>query len=357
MKKQLNKKSLLTNVLLAVIFFVVLSPMVGMEASAYTSVTVFALGCIPKGNVTQFTLMAGLQKEIWIDQFRENFYPKNDFIMDGIDWTQYVENNKINFAAAGGDPDVVKNRTRAQYPIPVQYLDDVPLEVELDTYSSDSTIVHDAETVELVYPKMETVLNKHRKSIRTKYANDGIYNIAPDTETTHTVILEATGDDILTGEACLIDDDFSRLRGIWNDLDYPEENRCVVLDAHEVEKMSRNSAILKAQQGYKNAVGTIDAIIGKVHGFTIKTRKTNVLFMDNAGTYEKQAYGKVETANDLHAAVAYIRKHSFVYADGDLTLYDEFSADYQGHKVNFLHRGMIMPFEQKTLAALVIPKS
>lgn len=357
MKLKLSTKALFTNLLLAFILFLALIPLVSLEPAAIVGGTVFTLGCIPKGSIAKYSLLAGLQKEIWIDQFRHNFYPKNDFILDGIDWTQYVENDKINFAAAGGDPTVVKNRTRAQYPIPVEYLDDNPLEVELEEYSSNTTVVHDAEKVELAYDKMETVLTKHRNSIRKSYAESGIYNIAPDTETTHTVILEGTGDDILTGEACLIDDDFSRLRGIWNDLDYPEDGRVVVLEAHEVEKLSRNSAILKAQMGYKNAVGTIDGIIGKVHGFTIKTRKTSVLYMDNAGTYEKQAYGKVETASDLHAAVAYIAKHSFVYADGTVTMYDEKSVAYQGDLVNFRKRGLILPMEQKTLAALLIPKS
>lgn len=357
MKKQLSFKALFTNLFLVLLFFAILTPMVGMEASAYVSAFIFALGCIPKGNISRGIAMAGLQKEIWLDQFRHNFYPDNTFITDGIDWTQYVENDKLNFAAAGGDPTVVKNRTRAQYPIPVEYLDDNPLSVELEEYSSNTTVVHDAEKVELAYDKMETVLQKHRNSIRTSYANSGAYNIAPDTETTHTVVLEATGVDALTGEACLIDDDFSRLRGIWNDLDYPTEGRCFVLEAHEVEKLTRNSAIIKAQMGYKGAVGTVDAIVGVIHGFTIKTRKTNVLYLDNAGTYEKQAYGKVETASDLHAGIAYIRKHSFVYADGTADMYDEKSVDYQGYLVNFKKRGLILPFEQKTLAALVIPKS
>lgn len=357
MKKKLSIKALFTNLLLAFILFVALVPIFQMAPAAIVGGTVFALGCIPKGSIHNFTLTAGLQKEIWLDQFRHNFYPENSFFTDGIDWSQYVENDKLNFAAAGGDPTVVKNRTRAQYPIPVEYLDDTPLEVELEEYSSNTTVVHDAEAVELAYDKMETVLVKHRNSIKTAYANSGAYNIAPDTETTHTVILEATGTDALTGEACLIDDDFSKLRGIWNDLDYPVEGRCVMLEAHEVEKLTRNSAIIKAQMGYKGAIGTIDAIVGVVHGFTIKTRKTNVLYMDNVGTFEKQAYGKVETANDLHAAIAYIRKHSFVYADGSAKMYDEKSVEYQGHLVNFRKRGLILPFEQKTLAALVIPKA
>lgn len=357
MKRKLSISALIANILLAVILLAGLAPIFGLEFAAGAAILVFALGWIPKGKAFQHTFMDGLQKEIWLDQFRHNFYPKNDFITDGIDWTQYVENDKLNFAAAGGDPTVIKNRTRGQYPIPVEYLDDNPLQVELEEYSSNTTVVHDAEAVELSYDKMETVLVKHRNSIRTSFANSGAYNIAPDTETNHTVVLEATGVDALTGEACLIDDDFSKLRGIWNDLDYPVEGRTIILEAHEVEKLTRNSAIIKNQMGYKGAVGTIDAIVGVVHGFTIKTRRTNVLYLDNAGTYEKQAYGKVETASDLHAAIAYIRKHSFVYADGSANMYDEKSVSYQGHLVNFRKRGLILPFEQKTLAALVIPKS
>ena len=355
--KKLNIKAVFTNIILAILLCVGLAPLFGVNFAVGTSLIVFALGFIPKSTRSGSIAMEGLQTEVWINQLVENFYPENHFIQDGIDFTQFVDNNTINFAAAGDDPQTVMNRTREQRPIPVTYADDIALKMELDSFSSNTTVVLDVEAKELAYQKMEVDLNKHRRSIRMKYAASGLYNIAPDTETDHTLILEATGHDAITNEACYTDADFSKLAGEWNDREYPAEGRVVVMPSREIEKFKRNSDILKKQVGYKNAVGNLSSMIYEVHGFEIKTRKTEALYQDNgSGVWTKQPYGTLETSSTLRGCVCYIKKHSFGYADGTTTMWDEKSVAYQGYLMNFSKRGLIKPIQQKVLASIVIPK-
>ncbi|MFL0089874.1 hypothetical protein [Tenacibaculum maritimum] len=355
--KKLNIKAVITNIILAILLFVGLAPLFGVNFSAGISLAVFALGFIPKSTRSGSIAMEGLQKEVWIDQLVENFYPENHFILDGIDFTQFVENNKVNFAAAGDDPQTVKNRTRAQRPIPVTYADDVALQLELDNFSSDTTVVVDVEAKELSYNKMEVDLNKHRRSIRMKYAASGIYDIAPNSETDHTLILEATGHDAITNEACFVDADFSKLKGEWDDREYPAEGRVVVMPSRELEKFKRNSDTLKKQVGFKNAVGNLSSKIYEIEGFEIKTRKTEALYQDNgSGVWVKQPFGTLETNTTLKGCVCYIKKHSFAYADGTVTMWDAKSVEYQGYLMNFSKRGLIKPIQQKVLASIVIPK-
>ncbi|MDB0600696.1 hypothetical protein PL373_05965 [Tenacibaculum maritimum] len=356
--KKLNIKAVFINIILAVLLFVGLAPLFGVNFSAGTAIVVFALGFIPKTSRSGSIAMEGLQTEVWIDQFVENFYPENHFIQDGIDFTQFVDNNKINFAAAGDDPQTIMNRTRAQRPIPVTYADDLALSMELDDFSSDTTVVLDVEAKELAYGKMEVDLNKHRRSIRMKYATSGLFNIAPETETAHTLILEATGHDAITNEACYIDADFSKLKGEWDDREYPSEGRVVVMPSRELEKFKRNSDTLKKQIGFKNAVGNLSSKVNEIEGFEIKTRKTEALYQDNgSGIWVKQPFGTLETAATLHGCVCYIKKHSFAFADGSTTMWDEKSVAYQGYLMNFSKRGLIKPVQQKVLASIVIPKS
>ena len=55
--------------------------------------------------------MANLQKEIWVNQIKENFYPDSSFLNYAKDFSGLVENHAINMAEAGVDPKVLINNT------------------------------------------------------------------------------------------------------------------------------------------------------------------------------------------------------------------------------------------------------
>ena len=50
-----------------------------------------------------------LQKQIWIDQIMNNFYPETSFLNYARDFTPFVDFDKINMAEAGVDPEVLIN--------------------------------------------------------------------------------------------------------------------------------------------------------------------------------------------------------------------------------------------------------
>lgn len=56
-----------------------------------------------------------LNKQIWIAQILENFYPSDSFLTHVSDFSGFVENDIIHFASAGIDPKVLINNTT--YPI------------------------------------------------------------------------------------------------------------------------------------------------------------------------------------------------------------------------------------------------
>lgn len=72
--------------------------------------------------------MAGLNKEIWIGQLKEKFYPDTSFLKHVRDMSELVEYDKINLAEAGLDPEVLINNTA--YPIEVVERSDTPLSIE-----------------------------------------------------------------------------------------------------------------------------------------------------------------------------------------------------------------------------------
>ena len=51
----------------------------------------------------------GLNKQIWISQIKENFYPERSFLQKVLDFSGLVENDSLHFASAGIDPKVLVN--------------------------------------------------------------------------------------------------------------------------------------------------------------------------------------------------------------------------------------------------------
>ena len=53
----------------------------------------------------------GLNKQVWTTQLMGNFYPESSFLRYVKDFSTLVDNDIINMAEAGVDPDVLVNNT------------------------------------------------------------------------------------------------------------------------------------------------------------------------------------------------------------------------------------------------------
>ena len=96
--------------------------------------------------------MATLNKEVWVNQIKENFYPETSFLNYVRDFSGLVENNAINMAEAGVDPKVLINNTT--YPIKVVSRVDKPIRIELDTFETENTLVRRPEAIEYSYDQL-----------------------------------------------------------------------------------------------------------------------------------------------------------------------------------------------------------
>ena len=80
-----------------------------------------------------------LNREVWIDQVKEGFYPDDSFLQKATDYSQFVDHNRLHIASAGIDPKVLVNNTT--YPISVIGRDDEDNEIRLDKFETENTIV------------------------------------------------------------------------------------------------------------------------------------------------------------------------------------------------------------------------
>jgi hypothetical protein len=106
-----------TKLLLAVLFNVVIASFVATVVDVnplLASGISIAVAFIPRGELSG-SLLAGLNKEIWLAEIMEKFYPDWSFLSVVRDLSMFVENNTINLAEAGVDPNVLINNTTYLY--------------------------------------------------------------------------------------------------------------------------------------------------------------------------------------------------------------------------------------------------
>ena len=93
------------SILALLLFAVILAPVAGMAAlpiSIGTSL-IFA--------PTHGVALAGLNREIWLAELMEGFYADDLFLSECRDLSPFVDNDIINLAEAGVNPEVIINNT------------------------------------------------------------------------------------------------------------------------------------------------------------------------------------------------------------------------------------------------------
>ena len=163
-----------------------------------------------------------LNREVWIDQVKEGFYPDDSFLQKATDYSQFVDHNRLHIASAGIDPKVLVNNTT--YPISVIGRDDEDNEIRLDKFETENTIVRRPEALEYSYDKLESVIGQHRSTLRASVATKAAHAYAPAEDTENTPVIITTGESI-TGRKRLRFADILALKERFDDVDVPLDER------------------------------------------------------------------------------------------------------------------------------------
>ncbi|MDX6191584.1 hypothetical protein SGQ83_19675 [Flavobacterium sp. Fl-318] len=291
--------------------------------------------------------MNTLNKQVWISQIMENFYPEASFLNYAKDMTEFVENDKINLADCGFDPDVYINNTT--YPIPIVQRTDTPLSLELDLYETENTLVRSPEAVELAYDKLESVIYGHRNTLRAKSGQKAAHAYAPNSNTENTPILVTTGADNGEGYKRLAPEDILKLKKKYDLLDIPFEKRYLVLDPNHVEDL-----ILYDLKAFKDITDFVNGQPNRFAGFNIlqytKTPRYNFL------TKEKIPFGAVEDANTTFGSFSF-SSEEVMKADGSVNMFERINdPELRATIVGFDKRFLALPIRNKALGAIISSK-
>ena len=284
-----------------------------------------------------------LNKEIWLNQIREGFYPDDSFLQKLTNYDAFVENDKIHIASAGIDPKVLINNTT--YPIAVVGRDDDDCVFELDKFETENTIVRRPDAIEYSYDKLESVIRQHRSTLRKAVTMKATHAIAPQTDTDDTPIVTTSGNVIGTRKR-LTFADILALKERFDDADIPQDRRYLVLHPKHVSDL-----LLEDLKIFKDITNIVDGEPLKFAGFGCFSCSTMPTYKTTDDGLEKVEYGK--TATEAFASVAFYADEVFK-ADGEVYMY----ATYDDPKeratiVGFDKRSIVLPIRGKGIGAIV----
>ncbi|MBB6131335.1 hypothetical protein [Mucilaginibacter lappiensis] len=277
-------------------------------------------------------LYAGLFKEIWIGKLMEKFYPDDSWLVRSVDMTAFVENNTINLADAGVDPDVLVNNTT--YPIPLAERTDNPIALPLDYFDTVNTVVRNATSVQLAYNKLESVIRGHRLALRKKNTQKAAHAYGPNQNATFQPVLAIGASNIID---VLID-----MEAKFDALDIPQEDRIALLcPAHKAALKKADKVLFKdvfGQNGSKNL-------------YSFEVFSTSVTPTYNAGV--KNAFGAAPAAGDVPSSLFYSAQE-VMRADGEYDMYSRLKdPEARGDIIGFQKRFVALPIRNIANGAII----
>ena len=337
----MKTSQLLKNVLLIAMFAILLTPLV--SENTYAAFAIFAV-LLVAGVITYMVrrqngtvALEGLAAEVWIPLVKENFYPSNSFLTAATDMSDLVDNDKINFAEAGADPAVMKNNT--VYPIGSNDASDLGLEIALDTYDTDSTIVRNAVAIELKYDQRALYAGKHRKALLKRLGLDAAYAYAPtaaDADKFNTILNLGNGDSIIDA---IID-----LQAAYNLADEDGSDRNLVLGPSHQAKLAKEDKVL-----YKAIMSEPGSVL---YGFKMWSYSKTPNYIGATGV--KAAFGAAFVPGTHKASSIAFLGSEVMKAQGTVKLFSLLNdPNNKGDVFNFQMRGLVSSLRGKYACAIL----
>lgn len=288
-------------------------------------------------------LCEGLNKEIWIPEIIEKFYPNDSFLTYSKSLDAWVENNKLHLQEAGIDPKVYIDNE--QYPIPIAVRTDIPHEIVLKRFDTENTVHVNAIEIEESAEKRQSVIEGHRNSLRQQFARLAAFNWAPVGNGEFTPVKASNGKTNTRGYKGLTYETVMDMETTFDELEIPTEGRILILNPqHAMDLRLQDLDMYKA---FYNE--------NKLFSFTVVRSSLNPKY--NSTTGKKAAWNAPVSATDAPSSLFYY-KEAVARARGSVDMYSRLNdPEYRGDVIGFNMRGVATPVTGKYLGAIYSPKA
>lgn len=235
-----------------------------------------------------------LNKEIWVNDIKEQLLPDNTFVTKGTDYSAFADNHQIHIPVETGLINVEKDRS--VLPGTVTTSNDTEAVITMHHFTTDPVRVYNPEDVELSYDKRRVITEKIAKSLNQKIATEAITAIAG-------VYGSQLNDyDDILGELR----ESSRM--LFDNYDYPENDRFVVMSPLVYANLLKQLTEVQTN-AFLACADAKTGIIGNIFGLNI------------------MKYSKLPTDKDI----VYWHKSDYNFALGDMEIYTQENApEYYG---------------------------
>lgn len=284
-----------------------------------------------------------INKEVWISQILEGFYPNDSFLQKVVNYSAFVENDRLHIASAGIDPKVLINNIT--YPIKSVCRDDSDNEIVLDKFETENAIVRRPDAIEYSYDKLESVIRQHRATLRKSVAMKAIHAYAPANDTPDTPVILTTGQ-AANGRKRMTFADILTLKERFDETEIPLEERYIVLHPKHVSDL-----LLEDIELFKDLTNIKDGEPFKFAGFGCYSFAQMPTYKTVEKVLTKVPFDDDKTTQ--FASVAFYAKE-VMKADGDIYMYAiEDDPKERATIVGFDKRFVALPIRGKGVGAIV----
>lgn len=284
-----------------------------------------------------------LNKEIWVNQIKEGFYPDRSFLSKVVDLSGFVNSDIIHFPSAGIDPNVLINNTT--YPIKIVGREDRDNQLELDKFETENTLVRRPDAIEYSYDKLESVINQHRSTLQTSTARKAAHAYAPSEDTTNTPLVTTSGA-ATNGRKRMTFEDLLALKERFDDALIPLDNRYIILHPKHVTDL-----LLEDVKLFKELTDIKEGEPARFAGFGCYQFPYMPTYKLDNGKYTKVSFDGEQTAQ--FASVAF-NSQEVMKADGEIYMYARYDdPEERGTIVGFDKRFIALPIRNKGIGAII----
>lgn len=284
-----------------------------------------------------------LNKQVWINQIKEGFYPERSFLKKVEDFTDLVDNDMLHFPSAGIDPKVLINNST--YPIKIVGREDEDNAIVLDKFETENTLVRRPDAIEYSYDKLDSVIRQHRSTLQTTTARKAAHAFAPSKDTNETPLVLTTGA-AARGRKRITFEDLLALKERFDDALIPLEDRYIILHPRHVTDL-----LLEDVKLFKELTDIKDGEPTKFAGFGCYQFPFMPTYKASGENWEKVAYNDEQTQQ--FASVAFYA-HEVMKADGEIYMYARYDdPEERGTVVGFDKRFIALPIRGKGVGAII----
>lgn len=264
-----------------------------------------------------------VEKEAWVDYIIKRFWKDNQFLAFVHKESEKVLAGRVvHIPNPGAKPTVVKNRTN--FPAVAVRRADTDITYVLDEYSVTPTHVHNLETIELSYDKMDDAYGEQLDAVTEDSADDLIIKWASTKGSESAIVItsgaavEATAPAATGTRKAAHHKDVKKMRVDFNKRNVPKNDRYALLteDMYDqiYESLSENM-----QSAFHKVANIETGVVGELYGFKIMTRSS--VAVATVTTNAIKAFGEAGATTDNEVSIFW-QKNSLTCAIGEVKVFD-----------------------------------